>query len=240
MDTPSPAESAAKPAAENAAPPADAPAAEAAAYVDFETLKLLPGAPLQIQHLTLITQKYALKYMGSIKGKSIMISLPVIDGQVLRMLKGQDYVIRGFFGKKAYAFTSHVIQARTHPFPYAHFSYPSSVEAKAIRKSLRVEVNMPAVAKGATSTPLTITDISASGAMLLAPQTLGKVDETVNLQFSLDVRDLKAELTLSARIKNARYAKNAETLYIGVEFENISRENFLILNNFILSATAES
>ena len=43
---------------------------------------------------------------------------------------------------------------------------------------------MPAVTKGETPVNLTITDISANGAMLDS-QTVGKVDETIQLQFGL-------------------------------------------------------
>jgi len=211
---------------------------ESASQVDFESIKLHPGAQLQIQHLTRVAEKYNLRLIGAIKGKSVLLTMPFVDGQAVRMLKGQSYVIRGFNGKYAYAFTSHVIQARAHPFHYIHFSYPLSVEAKVVRKSLRVNVNLPASAMGKSAEiPVTMIDLSAKGSMIDAPQAIGGIGDVVSLEFDVSCEEIKSTLVLSAKIRNATYSKDATRIHIGVEFENIPQNDMLILNNFILAAS---
>jgi len=159
---------------------------ESSSEVDFESIRLRPGAQLQIQHLTRVAEKYNLRFIGAIKGRSILLTMPFVEGQAVRMLKGQSYIIRGFNGKYAYAFTSHIIQARARPFHYIHFSYPLAVEAKIVRKSLRVNVNLSAsaVGKGA-EVPVTMIDLSAKGSMIDSPQAIGGIGDAVSLQFDV-------------------------------------------------------
>jgi len=209
-----------------------------ASQVDFESIRLRPGAQLQIQHLNRVTEKYNLRLIGAIKGRSILLTLPIVDGQPARMLKGQSYIIRGFNGKHAYAFTSHVIQARAHPFHYVHFSYPLSVESKIVRKSLRVNVNQPASVIGRSAQiPVTMIDLSAKGSMIDSSQPVGEIGDMVNVQFDVAFEEIKTRLTLSAKIRNANYSKDATSIRVGVEFENIPQNDMLVLNNFILATS---
>ncbi len=212
---------------------------ESALQVDFESIRLHPGAPLQIQHLNGVSHKYNLKLIGAIKGKSILLTLPVVDGQAVQMLPGQSYIIRGFDGKYAYAFTSRVIQARSHPFPYVHFSYPLAVESKIVRKTLRVNVNLPAyVIGGSAQITVTMIDLSAKGSMIHSPQAIGAISDTINVQFDVAFEEIRTKLTLPAKIRNAQYSKDETSIRIGVEFENIPQNDMLILNNFIHATSA--
>lgn len=211
---------------------------DSASQVDFESIKLHTGALVQIQHVGTAGQKYNIRYIGAIKGKSILLTLPIADGQAVKMPKGQGYIIRGFNGKYAYAFTSQVIQARAHPFHYVHFAWPSSVESKIVRKALRVNVNLPAAVVGESEqVAVTMIDLSAKGSMIDAPRAIGKISDTINVQFDIVLDEFSAKLTLPAKIRNAQYSKDASTMHFGVEFENIPQDDMLILNNFILSTS---
>jgi len=214
--------------------------AEIASEVDFESIRLHTGTPLQIQHENGASQKYNLKFIGAIKGKSILATLPIVDGQPVWMPAGQSYIIRGFNGKHAYAFTSHVIQARSHPFPYVHFSYPLSVESKIVRKALRMNVNLPAAVIGTKEqVPVTLIDLSAKGAMIDSSQAVGEISEMIKVQFDVAIEEVNTILILPAKIRNAHYSKDATSIHIGIEFEDIPRDEMLILNNLILFASSE-
>lgn len=209
-----------------------------ASQVDFESIRLHTGAQLQIQHLNGVGEKYNLKLIGAIKGKSILVTLPIVDGQAVQMPKGQSFIIRGFNGKYAYAFTSHVIQARAHPFPYGHFSYPLFVECKIVRKALRVNVNLPASVIGRSEqVPVTMIDLSAKGSMINSSRSIGEIGDMINLQFDVAFDEIKTKLILPAKIRNSHYSKDATSIHIGVEFENIPQDDMLILNNFILTTS---
>ena len=211
---------------------------ESASKVDFESIRLQSGAQLQAQHLNGVNQKYSLKFIGAVKGKSLLATLPIVDGQAVHLPQDQSCIIRGFHGKYAYAFTSDVIQVRSQPFPYVHFSYPNFIESKLIRKALRVNVNLPAsVIGGRGQSAVTMIDLSAKGSMINSPQAIGEISDTIKVQFDVAFEEIKTKLTLPATIRNASYSKDEGSIHFGIEFENIPQNDMLILNNFVLTTS---
>lgn len=202
--------------------------------VDFDFIRLHMGVPVQVERLESAGHKFNVRYVGAIKGKSIILTLPSENGGGIQVQPGQSYVIRGFDGKYAYAFTSRALQTRLSPFPYAHFSYPEKVEYKVVRKALRIMVHLPAeVVRDNEPTHVTMLDLSENGSMLDAPKSIGDVSGKVVIQFDIVIGGSKSRLKLPARIRNAR-PKDAENLQVGIEFEDIPREEMLMLDNFIL------
>lgn len=210
-----------------------------AIQVNFESIRLPQGAPLQIQHSQIASQKYSLKFIGAVKGKSIMATLPIVDGQQVELPHGQSYIIRGFHGRYAYAFTSDVIQTRSHPFHYVHFSYPNFIETKLIRKALRVNVTLPAsvIGKGDQAIPVSTIDLSAKGSMIASTQPIGDSGDSIKMQLDVAFEEISASLSIPAKIRNASYSKDEANIHFGIEFENIPQNELLILNNFILATT---
>lgn len=202
----------------------------------FEALGLHHDAAMQIQSLEEgEQQRYNVKFIGAIKGKSILVTLPFINGERLWMQSGQSYVVRGFNGKNAYALIVQVIRARTHPYPYVHFSYPRLVQSRAVRKSLRIKLDSPAMitpGDGGKPIPVTMSDLSMTGSMINAPASLGEIGGTVNLNFPVDFEDIKADLNLSAKIKNMSDPEEGQHLKIGIEFKNTTQNDKLILYYF--------
>jgi c-di-GMP-binding flagellar brake protein YcgR len=213
-----------------------------ASQVDFESIRLQQGVPLQIQHSGNVSQKFSLKYIGAVKGKSIMASLPIADGKAIQLPLRQSYIIRGFQGKYAFAFTSHVIQVRSDPFPYVHFSYPNSLESKLVRKAFRVNVTLPAsvIGKSDQAIPVSTIDLSAKGSMIASTQPIGDSGDSIKMQLDVAFEEVSASLIIPAKIRNASYSKDEANIHIGIEFENIPQNDMLILNNFILSTTTST
>ena len=214
------------------------PDSVSSSQADLESIRLHFGAPLQIQQLDEGGQKYNLKFIGAVKGKSILVTLPIVGTQALRMPAGQSYIFRGFNGKHAYAFTSHVIQTCAQPFPYAHFSYPDSIESKVIRKTLRVDVNLAAsVMGGDEAIPVTMIDLSMKGAMIDTSRPIGEIGAALSVRFDVVFGVIKTGLTLLAKIRNVSRAKDGTSIRVGVEFGKITQDDMLMLNNYILSVS---
>jgi c-di-GMP-binding flagellar brake protein YcgR len=213
------------------------PDTQDATQVDFESLKLIFGATLQIQNLKIPTQKFSnLKLYGVIKGKSIIISQPYQEGVAALMPKGASFIVRGFNGRHAFAFTSHVIQACTEPFAYVHMSYPPNAESKTVRNAQRVNVNMPGfVALNGERIPVNMLDLSAKGSMLETPQSVGGIGDSLQIEFEIEFDGGESRLNLPAKIKNACYLKDSDSMRVGVEFHDISQNETLLLNSFILA-----
>ena len=210
----------------------------------FEALRLYHDAAMQIQSLKEGNQeRHNVRFIGALKDKSILVTLPLIDGERLWMQSGQSYVVRGFTGKYAYALIVQVIRARTHPYPYVHFSYPRFVQSRAVRKSLRVKLDLQATITlddNGKSMPATMADLSTTGSMMNLPAPIGEIGGTVKLNFPVNIDDIKADLNLSAKIKNISEPKEGENVSIGVEFENMDQNQKLILHYFTHSIARDS
>jgi len=208
----------------------------------FDTIKLLPGSAMQI-HSTVeeLQARHDVKFIGVIRGNSVLVTLPNVGGEGMWMKPGQSFVIRGFNGRYAYAFTSKVIRARAQPFPYVHFSYPQSVEYKVVRHSLRVSVAQPATVTtpGNSSVVVAMLDLSASGSMIDSPAPLGKAGDRVHLAFTVLLDEKEVNLSVAAVIRNIYQADDAGRGRIGLGFEDVSQNDNLILHYFLESSQEE-
>jgi len=189
-----------------------------------------------VQSLADVAQiRHKVRFIGFIKDKSLLVTLPFRNGERMWMEEGQAFILRGFDGKHAYAFTAQVIRARAHPFTYLHFSWPDKVEYRLVRNSLRVAVSLPASLSQAGDTPVAVTmlDLSASGTMLDSPVETGAVDDQVQVGFTVDYEGSPVNLLLAAEIRKIYRKENEAGARIGLNFENISQNDALILHYFI-------
>lgn len=189
---------------------------------------------MQVQSLAEDAQaRHKVRFIGFIKDKSLLVTLPFRNGERMWMEKEQAFIVRGFNGRYAYAFTTQVIRARAHPFPYLHFSWPYMVERQLVRNAPRVAVSLPAglsQADGA-SVAVTMLNLSVSGAMLDSPAEAGAVGDRVRLGFAVGYEGNSIDLSVSAVVRSIH--QNGADVRIGLEFENISRNDSLLLHYFI-------
>lgn len=204
--------------------------------LDFEFIRLNPGAEMQVQSLADLAQvRHKVRFIGFIKGKSLLTTLPLRNGERMWMEEGQAFIVRGFNGRYAYAFTTPVIRARAHPFTYLHFAWPRKVECQLVRNALRVAVSLPASLSRVDEPPVAVTmlDLSATGAMLDSPVETGAVGDHIQLGFAVDFEGDTISLNISAAIRKIYPKENEPGYRIGLEFENISQSDALVLHYFI-------
>jgi c-di-GMP-binding flagellar brake protein YcgR len=220
--------------------PAGASAEQAG--LDFEALGLNPGATMQIQAVADTPQPHHwVKYVGCISKSSVLTTLPVEDGKGMWIQTGQTFVVRGFNGRYAYAFTSQMIRARAHPFAYLHFSWPHSIESQVVRHSQRVDVVLPVnvLLADNSSISTTLIDVSISGAMLDSPLSIGAAGDKVHVELSINLDGNAVRMNIPAIIRNVHANEGGEgfNTLTGVEFNDISQNDRLILNYFIDSVS---
>ena len=63
------------------------------------------GETLHMQALNENDSRFVVKLIGYIKGKSVLVTAPVVDGKYMMIRDNQTFVVRAFQGKKAFAFT---------------------------------------------------------------------------------------------------------------------------------------
>ena len=202
---------------------------------NFEALRLYPGTALQIQSVV-AEINHSVRFIGAIKEKSILVSLPVVNGKGIWVPPAQVYIIRGFTGKHAFAFEAPAIMARTHPFPYIHLAYPRSVNSRAVRKSLRVKISLQATVTPRSRdnpVPVSMMDLSTTGSMVDSLASIGEVGDVVTLVFSVLFEGISADLNISAIIRSVQKPEAAKSLRTGLEFENVAYNDNLILRCFV-------
>lgn len=204
--------------------------------MSFENLGLYSGAMMSIQPLSEEAhERYGVKFIGFIEGCSILVTLPVHDGKGLWMQTGQTFVIRGFNGKYAYAFSAQVLRARALPFPYVHFSWPHNIECQLVRSSLRVAVSMPVNVIRSNGTPASasLLDLSISGAMVDSPGEIGVQGEHIKVELKMDVEGRAVSMNINAVIHNIHRNEEGTGFKTGLEFQDVSQNDRLVLHYYI-------
>lgn len=220
----------------------DSTAAEVS-QVSFESLKLRPGASLQIQHTDNGSPNGEVQLLAAVKGQNVMVAMKGESGVKTGLEAGKDYIIRGFSGQHDFSFSSHVTQIFKAPFPYAMLAYPGAVEARVVRKAIRAKTSLPAtVSPHGKNLPLAVTlaDLSVAGAMLDSSAPLGNPGELVNLAFAVDFEKSKIDLALLATIRYVNKSDVGSGYSIGVEFKDISQNDKLVLHYVAQSYAANA
>ena len=118
---------------------ADPAAAHEMQISTLAQIQLAPGDMVQLQtmHAT-HTERYQVKMLGFHAPVSIMVTSPMVQGKLVFIKEGQQFLVRGFVGKDAVAYKTRVLKSNLAPFPYLHLAYPESVQSMRIRGSARV------------------------------------------------------------------------------------------------------
>lgn len=204
--------------------------------MSLDEMRLYVGAEIYIQLMAEGSYpRHKVNFIGYIKHKSLLLTLPFEHDQGLWMKAGQTFVIRGFNGIYAYAFSAQVLRARAHPFPYIHFSWPRDIVCQQVRKSRRVEVEISAnfEKQDHSAVVVTMLDLSVLGTMLDSTMVLGEVGAQARITFTVMVEGSEKHLNLSITIRNIHQKDNAPGFRIGVGFENLTEQEVMILHYFV-------
>ena len=206
----------------------------------FEEIKLDIGYTMQLQVQGDAAQtRYYVKLIGYLKGKSIIVSTPTLDGKVLLMREGQAFVVRMFSGKSVYAFGTTVSKVANVPFPHLHLSYPAQVRGLVVRRGARARVNLICAVAGADgrSHAASLVDLSTGGAMLTAKTPIGAKDDRLSIKFRVVVNDVEEYLTIPAILRSVHATAAAEgelpQVSHGVQFSELPHSEQVVLSAYV-------
>lgn len=204
----------------------------------FDEIKLDIGDTLQLQ-VQNDSQRYYVKLIGYLKGKSVLVTTPTQDGKVLLMREGQAFVVRMFSGKSVYAFGTTIFKVANVPFPHLHLTYPSQVRGLVVRRGARARVNLIAAVSGTDgrSHAATIVDLSTGGAMLVAKAPMGVKEDRVAIKFRVVVNEIEEYLTIPAILRSVHATAAVEgerpQVHHGVQFEDMPHAEQVVLSAFV-------
>ncbi len=206
---------------------------QASQIVDADMLRLNVGDTLHMQIANSQDEtQYGVRYLGALRGQSLMTTLPVVDGEAIWMKPGGSYIFRALSGMHVYAFTTKVIKARSKPFPYAHFVYPETVRTRQVRRAARVKLKLPTLVRRADGTQVaaTLRDLSLNGVLVEANDSLGSLGDNLRVEFPIALDEVNKRLAIDATLRNSTALEDGAPLRAGLEFGRLGNDDTLLLH----------
>jgi len=213
-------------------------------HYTLDDLKLPVGENLQLQtRAEQCATRYYVRVIGYVKGQSLLVSTPAQEGKILLMREGQDFIVRVFAGKSAFAFSSNIVKVCNVPYPYLHLSYPNEITGVMIRKSPRIDTCAIASVSGQKQkkTPAMLVNLSTTGALLHARTELGQKDEVVTVAFRVMLNGMELVLNLPAKLRSI-FRKESEggNINHGVEFCDLADQDKVALQAYVYWSLIEN
>lgn len=210
--------------------------------VSLKTLRLRPGLFLNIQRMHEGASVHEVQFVAAIEGKGVMLTPSGMDSLKTEIVIGEEYLIQGFTGQNDFSFTASALNVFKAPFAHVLFAYPATAKAKKVRESMRMKIALPATISPCgqnNQLEVSIIDLSAAGAMILSPRSLGVIGGLFDLAFPVSFDDVHANINIVSKFRHSNHTDN-EGRKIGLSFENLSFEHKLLLNSFVGKITEEN
>jgi len=221
--------------------------------MEYSDLKVQVGETIQLQPRGSDDGKRLHgKIIGYLPGASLLVTTPRIKDKVVIIREGQPFVVRMMMGNRIVGFTSTVLRSCASPYPYLHLSFPDEMEQIVVRKAQRVSVKLFASLKNDNPDfhfekphSASIIDISTSGAMLVASEPLGAVDDKVVLTCVLKFAGTEKMLSIPSILRNVHIEKASEaaqdeSYYHGLEFKVKEQQDVITLHGFVYENIVKS
>ena len=217
---------------------------------EFEEMKLPVSSRLQLQTVSeQATERYPAKYLGHIKGVSLLVTAPIVDDKLLFIREGQAFIVRAFTGKTAFGFTASVIRACNVPTPYLHLTYPKQLQGVEIRTAKRLAVNIPATSQAlaltdAQALPCLLINVSPTGALVAAAHELGTIGDSIRVAFRIKLGPIDGSIETTGIIRSitpqADAIDKAFCVHHGVQFKELQQPDILLLHSLAYQKMVES
>ncbi|MDZ7584100.1 MAG: flagellar brake protein [Thiobacillus sp.] len=211
-----------------------------AGVLSLDQIKLNIGDSIQLQFQSDIEpSRCFVTLIGYLKSQSVIVTTPIINGTMMLVREGQDFVIRLFSGKSVYAFTSSAKRVTNTPYPHLHLTYPKEVRGMVVRGSPRGRINIICYAtiEGGCGHACVARDISIGGALVAASEKIGDVGKQLMLKFRVKVGDAEHVLALGCKIRSVNASRSTEeetlTMLHGLSFEELTSQDTLVISTML-------
>lgn len=209
--------------------------------LSFDAVKLMPGDALQLQPmLEGQVERFTVHVIGVMKPRSVLVTMPVVDGKLIFVRDGQTYLVRAFSGLNVCAFKAKVLKSQLQPFPYLHLSYPDSVQAMRIRKAMRAPASIIVAVhlseEGKQIGAGKLVDISVGGAKMFSPMPLGQKGENLWLSFKVRLGDMEEYVKTPVVIRSEGEEDDEQGKRMksfGIQFGQLEQSQRLIIMNLV-------
>ena len=214
---------------------------------EFVAMNLQVGARLQLfVERTGQRQQYFATLIGYVPGEAVLVMTPMENGFPVPFRQGEQLTARAFSGVNVFSFRTFVDHNVSRPLACLHLAFPKAVSVTALRKAMRVKVNLPGKATRSIDgepphiSDVSVTNVSALGGLIEAQEKLGEIGEKIELSFSFITQPGESEIQLStqAAIRNIKpirtSASQEQGLYAhGLEFLELEPTKQILLQQLI-------
>ncbi len=175
--------------------------------------------------------------IGYTESQGLILSHPRKDDIPVQVDPGDKFYVSLQQDDANVSFETRVIEVQTAPYPHLYTTYPDTIRTGLLRKSNRVpapptEMHL-VMESGETNLPISMRNISVSGARLVSEQRLG----AVNSQFQIDIQAGAGQprVRVGCMIRHVQEVteKNRPSFHHGVEFIGMDAEVQLFLWKFV-------
>jgi len=186
-------------------------------------------------------QRWTARLIGFLDGESMLVTTPHDGGAPVPFYTHDGVTVRYLAGREIHGFTTWVRKVAVQPFPYMHLAFPRTIERVPFRQEERVPMDLPVKYQSVTQSDECgdgrILDLSAAGALLKAPESLGMPGDEVRLQFDVVFAGLESHVDVCATIRNVkpdehRLSDGEHKLY-GVQFQDLGEQSRLFIKGFV-------
>ena len=200
-------------------------------------LNLKIGMPLYIQRMRTdgITEVLLCHLVGFGDGQELIVQ-PQDDSSFACLKVGDQITTRMSVDDSRYAFSCKILTLNEHPHSHIHLSYPEEISGIMKRAAPRFHMNLPirlSLHIGADIVSVLISDISSTGACLLAETPLGGHADILNIEFRVPFDQTLLTLPCVVRYVLTEQDNGKHYYRHGVVFEFVSDEDQWQLNQFI-------
>ena len=187
-------------------------------------------------------ERYYVKLIGFLDGKSIVVTTPRDQGAALRINNNQQFIVRLVSGNSAKGFNAKAIHTTKLPYPHLHLTFPDNLESTTVRKAERVEckliVSVQNEEEGKSFTEgksAAMKNLSTAGAQLATNEPIGEIGERISITCKVNVAKFEQYLNITGIIRRLNENKEAKTgkFEYGIEFTVPDDIDKLILHGFI-------
>ncbi|MGZ8239634.1 MAG: flagellar brake protein [Methylobacter sp.] len=208
----------------------------------FKEINPQVGARLQmmLQHGAKPSIYYT-ELIGYVDGEYLIVKMPFENGLSIQVNAGEQVTLRVLAGVDVFTLTSRVKTVFKAPYYYIHLSFPTDIKSIALRGAVRAKVNLPVQINGVTGV---ISDISVTGAAIVADNALGGLNEETLLSFDFPIKpsNQSAHINTSATIRSVQQLpskkKDAPPRFThGVSFHELDLTSQVMLQNLVYEST---
>ena len=169
----------------------------------------------------------------------MIIKTPFKNALSIQLSVGEPVTLRTLSGVDVFTLTCQVKAIFKAPHYYMHLSFPTDIKSIALRGAIRATVNLPVKVNGIAGASI-ITDISATGAKIIADRALGGLNEEalIYFEFPIKMTTQSEHIDVGVTIRNIQQlpSKNKDApprFSHGVLFHEIDLTSQIMLLNFV-------